>query len=76
MKIKDYFLVMAIVMTCSLTSRAQISVVDDIKCNGGSTGALMAMPAGWGISPLHIFGVPVNLQIQLPTLVQVLTLLQ
>ncbi|MEI6851689.1 MAG: gliding motility-associated C-terminal domain-containing protein [Bacteroidota bacterium] len=50
MKIKDYFFVMAIVMACSLSSRAQITVLNDIKCNGATTGSLSATP-GFGIPP-------------------------
>ncbi len=54
MKIKDYLnyiLVIAVAMTCSLNSSAQISVVNDLKCNGDTIGILIASPSGWGIPP-------------------------
>ena len=55
MKIKDYFIVTAIIMIFSFYSRGQISVTNPINCNGASTGALMATPSGWGSPPYTYF---------------------
>lgn len=54
MRIKDYlnyFLVIAVVMACSLNSRAQISVINGINCNGDTSGILIGFPSGWGTLP-------------------------
>ncbi len=50
MKIKDYLFIIAVILTCSLSCKAQISITSDIQCNGAATGALTATPA-FGIPP-------------------------
>jgi large repetitive protein len=35
----------------SLSCSAQITVIQDITCNGQSNGAIIASPAGWGTAP-------------------------
>jgi len=44
---------LAIVMAVSFRSAAQIQILNDITCNGHSTGTLMATPGGWGTAPYY-----------------------
>ncbi|HNW70435.1 MAG TPA: SprB repeat-containing protein [Bacteroidales bacterium] len=51
MKIKILLFTALLILFSVVKSFAQITILEDIKCNGDTTGAIIANPVNWGTPP-------------------------